>query len=182
MQSESSAATQSLLIAKFDKALHDRSAFCCGFEPIDNFLKSSLSGQIKDDLCQAWVAIDENHAVLGFYTLGAMGIRPEVLPEKLTRARVPDIPAIYIRAVAITKVAQGHGLGTALVIDAIKRCLEISQGMGAAAIVLDVLKDESFDRRKKFYAKLGFRDLVDPGNPERVYIPMADVRATFEPA
>ena len=34
-------------IAKFDKVLHDRSILSCGFRPIDNFLKSSLSDQIK---------------------------------------------------------------------------------------------------------------------------------------
>jgi hypothetical protein len=43
MPAESTADTPALTIARFDKALHDRSAFTCGFGPIDNFLKSSLS-------------------------------------------------------------------------------------------------------------------------------------------
>jgi hypothetical protein len=51
--------------------------------------------------------------------------------------------------------------------------------MGAAAIVLDVLKDDHFDRRWNFYEELGFRPLGDPENPLRVFIPMADVRATL---
>ncbi len=74
---------------------------------------------------------------------------------------------------------QGEGLGTALVIDAMKRCIGIADQMGAAAIVLDVLDDTHFDRRWSFYEELGFRPLGDSDNPKRVYIPMVDVRATL---
>lgn len=51
--------------------------------------------------------------------------------------------------------------------------------MGATAIVLDVLDSDHFDRRWKFYVDLGFERLGDPENPRRVYIPIADVRATL---
>lgn len=74
---------------------------------------------------------------------------------------------------------QGKSLGTALVIDAMKRCAGIADQMGAAAIVQDVLDGDHFDRRWKFYADLGFLTLGDPGNPGRVFIPKADVRTTL---
>ena len=77
MPADSPAEMPALTIAKFDKALHDRSAFSCGFRPIDNFLKSSLSGQIKAGMAQAWIATaDDDPAALGFYTLGAMAPGP----------------------------------------------------------------------------------------------------------
>ena len=53
MPAETGATLPALTIAKFDKALHDRSAFSCGFAPIDNFLKSSLSDQVKDGMVTA---------------------------------------------------------------------------------------------------------------------------------
>jgi len=169
-----------LVIAKFDKALHDRSAFSCGFAPIDNFLKSSLSDQIKTGMVAAWIATDRhNPAVLGFYTLGALAVRATLGPNTWERAGVPDIPVIYIRAVAVHMDMQGKGLGTALLIDAMKRCLNIADQVGAAAIVLDVLKDDAFERRWAFYKNLGFRPLRDPANPQRVYIPLNDVRKTL---
>ena len=56
MPAETAADTLALTIAKFDKALHDRSAFSCGFSPIDSFLKSSLSDQIKAGMVAAWIA------------------------------------------------------------------------------------------------------------------------------
>jgi len=182
MQAETAADdTPALTISQFDKALHDRSAFSCGFAPIDNFLKSSLSGQIKARMVKAWIATaDRNPAVLGFYTLGAMSVRADLGPKKWRRAGVPDIPVIYIRAVAIREDMQGKGLGTALMIDAMRRCCGITDDhIAAAAIVLDVLKDDHLVRRRKFYANLGFQPLGDSTNPERVHIPMANVRATL---
>ena len=180
MPSDPQADTAALTIARFDKALHDRSAFSCGFAPIDNFLKSSLSDQVKDGMVTAWIATeDPSPAVLGFYTLNAMAIRAGVGPRKWERARVPDIPVIYIRAVAVHRHMQGKGVGTALLVDAMRRCADISEQMGAAAIVLDVLDGDNAERRWKFYADLGFRPLGDPDNPRRVFIPMADVRASL---
>jgi len=180
MPAEPTADTPALTIAKFDKALHDRSAFSCGFAPIDNFLKSSLSGQIKAGMVTAWVATSgDDPAILGFYTLGAMAVRANLGPSKWQRASVPDIPVIYIRAIAVQKDMQSKGLGTALLVDAMKRCIEIADQMGAAAIVLDVLEDKHFDRRWRFYADLGFQPLGDPDNPHRLFIPMSDVRATL---
>jgi GNAT superfamily N-acetyltransferase len=181
MPAEAGTNLPAMTIAKFDKALHDRSAFSCGFGPIDNFLKSSLSEQVKDGMVTAWIATaDGNSEVLGFYTLGAMAVRAEFGPKKWQRARVPDVPVIYIRAVAVREDTQGKRLGSALVIDAMARCLSIADQMGAAAVVLDVLDGGHFDRRWKFYGDLGFLPLGDPENPRRVYIPMANVRTTLQ--
>ncbi len=180
MPADPTAETPALTIAKFAKALHDRSAFSCGFAPIDNFLKSSLSAQIRAGMVTAWIATTgDDPAVLGFYTLGAMAVRANLGPSKWQRAGVPDIPVIYIRAVAVREDMQGKGLGTALLVDAMKRCIEIADQMGAAAIVLDVLEDAHFERRWKFYAELGFQPLGDPDNPHRVFISLSDVRATL---
>jgi hypothetical protein len=170
-----------LTIQLFDKALHDRSAFSCGFEPIDTFLKSSLSDRIKDGMLAAYMATAHGDtAVLGFYTLGAMAVRAEFGPSKWQRTRAPDIPVIYIKAIAVHRPKPATRLGTALLIDGMRRCVEIAKSMGAAAIVLDVLRDDDFDRRFGFYANLGFRPLGDPDNPDRVFISMPDVAASLD--
>jgi GNAT superfamily N-acetyltransferase len=172
--------TLGLVIAKFDRALHDRSAFSCGFAPIDHFLKSSLSDQTKPGMVAAWIAsLPGKREVLGFYTLGALAVRADLGSPKWQRAGVPDVPVIYIRAVAVRSDVQGRGVGSALVVDAMRRCVRIADQMGAAAIVLDVLEDEHVERRDKFYAELGFLPLGDLRNPHRLFITMADVRATL---
>jgi len=170
MPTETAANTPALTIAKFDKALHDCSDFSCGFRPIDNFLKSSLSDQIKTGMVAAWIAAaDGDPAVLGFYTLVAMAVRVDLGPRKLRCTGVPDLPVIYIRLVAVHMDMQGKGLGTALMVDAMRRCLGITDQMGAMAIVLDALRDNHLERRWNFYRKLGFHPPGDPLNPERVY-------------
>lgn len=180
MRNEGGSDRPRLTIRRFDKARHDRSGFSCGFAPIDNFLKSSLSEQVRRGMVVAWMATrGEERAVLGFYTLGAMAVRADRGPGAWQRAGVPDIPVIYLRAVAVRKDMQGQGIGTALMVDAMRRCAGIAEEMGAAAIVLDVLEDDAVARRLEFYAALGFRPLGDPETPYRVFIPMADVRATL---
>ena len=170
-----------LTIQKFNKALHDRSAFSCGHGPIDNFLKSSLSDQIKTGMAVAYMATKEaDTTVLGFYTLGAMVVRSGLGPTKWKRARVSEIPVIYIRAVAVDKKLQGNGVGTTMMIDALKKCAEISEQVGAAAVVLDVLDGDHVEKRWKFYEGLGFHHLNDPDNPKRVFISMSDIRTTLE--
>jgi GNAT superfamily N-acetyltransferase len=106
----------------------------------------------------------------------SMGPKPQ---EKALRSCNALSNFAIVRAVAVREDMQGKGLGTALVVDAMRRCLGIADQMGAAAIVLDVLMDEHFERRWNFYEELGFQPLGDPANKQRVFIPMANVRATL---
>jgi len=174
-------ASAPLVISKFDKNLHDRSKFSCGFKPIDNFLKKSLSEHVKSGMVTAYLATEQGAKdVVAFYTLSALSVRADPGPKAWSRARVPDVPAIYMRAVAVDEKWQGRGLGTALVVDALRRCAVIAEQMGAAAVVLDVLRDANFERRWSFYESLGFRALGDPDNETRMFISLLDVRASLE--
>ena len=174
------AADAALTVDKFDKAPHDRSAFSCGHGPIDNFLKSSLSDQIRSGVVTAYMATERGGSdVIGFHTLGAPAVRADSGPERWRRARMPDVPLIHIRVVAVREDRQGKGIGAALVVDALRKCLAISDRMGAAAVVLDAPRDDRFERRWAFYERLGFRALDAPDNPGRAFISMADVRATL---
>lgn len=172
--------TPPFVISKFDKALHDRSAFSCGFDPIDKFLKEGLSDHIKTGYVVAYMAVSEGqNDVVGFYTLNAFAVREDHIETPKRPRPPPTIPATYIKAVAVRDDMQGQGLGKALMIHAMRQALSIADKMGSAAIVLDVLRDTQFDRRLAFYENLGFHPLNDPESPDRLYIGMNDVRATF---
>ncbi|SNR67907.1 hypothetical protein [Puniceibacterium sediminis] len=74
---------------------------------------------------------------------------------------------------------QDRGLGTALLLDALRPCLGISGQIKCSAIVLNLLRDAVVERRWRFYTDLGFQSLNDPENPTRVFIPLADLPTTF---
>lgn len=178
--SERSAEAAALTITQFEKALHDRSAFSCGFEPIDKFLKEALTDHIKTGYLTAYVATEEGQkGVIGFYTLNAFAVSPDHIETPKRPRPPPTIPATYIKAVAVAEDWQGNGIGKALMVHALRQALVFSEKVGSVAVVLDVLRDEDFNRRFEFYKRFGFQPMHDPDNPDRVYISMNDVRATL---
>lgn len=164
-------------IRKFDKALHDRSAFSCGVDQIDNWLKNSISDQIKYNRLVVWCATDQERRLCGFYALNAHSVRPEAASALARRKERNPIPVIYLPAIAVASDLQGQSVGTALMGHAIRQGVDISEKAGTAALVLDVLEDDNFDRRKAFYEQIGFTLLGD--DPKRFYLPMNTARASL---
>lgn len=177
---ETEAKGAELTISQFDKALHDCSAFSCGFQPIDKFLKETLTDHIKTGYLTAFMVTEEGqNEVIGFYTLNAFAVSPEHIETPKQPRPPPTIPTIYIKAVAVHENLQGKGIGKALMIHALRQAMEISEKIGSMAVVLDVLRDGSFERRFAFYESLGFQPMSDPDNIDRVYISINDIRTTL---
>ncbi len=55
------------------------------------------------------------------------------------------------------------------------KALEISEIIGAAALVLDVLQDDAYDERMKFYTNLGFTPIGPDVNPKRVFLSIKEI-------
>jgi len=100
------------------------------------------------------------------------------LPTELTK-NAPNhglIPAAYLSFLGIESVCQGQGLGRVLLVDALKRIVGISEQMGLAAIVLDILDDgdiKAVKKRKQFYVKFNFTSF--PSHPMRMFLPIKNI-------
>jgi GNAT superfamily N-acetyltransferase len=164
------------VIRLFDKALHDRRAFSCGVEAMGRWIRYSVSDQVKSDRLRLWCANDLDGKFVGFYGLTAHSVNPDDAPSLAKRKERRPIPVIYLPALAVDKTCQGLGVGGALLADAIVRSLEISESIGAAALILDVLDNDVFDKRKAFYLNLGFTEIGN-GDPKRLFLSMKDARA-----
>jgi len=164
-----------LKIRPFDKALHDRRAFSSGVAPMDRWLRESASDQIKRNRLRLWCATDESGAFVGYYALAMHSVTPSETNNLSTRAERHPIPAIYLSALAVDKRHQSQGIGGALLGNAIIRCVALSDEIGAAAIILDVLEDASFAPRKAFYLNLGFAE-IDRKNPNRLFLSIKDAK------
>lgn len=167
-------------IQNFDKALHDRSAFSCGIDGIDRWLKSSMSERISSGRLRLWCAT-KNGVLVGFYALNPHSITPQdagVLAKKDERH---ELPTLYLPCIAVSTEHQRQGIGEALMGHAIRTSIEVAQKIAVMAILLDVHIDENYDRRMAFYVKLGFRPLGGD-KKERVFLPIRDAEASLKMA
>ncbi|MDF3414407.1 GNAT family N-acetyltransferase [Sulfitobacter sp. M57] len=162
-------------VQKFDKASHDHEAFSCGIPAMDRWFNESISDQIKANRTRVWCAVDQTGNVVGFYALSAHAVEPSSSPALATRRDRHPIPAVYLSALATDLSAQGQGLGSALMADAMAKALEISEIIGAAALVLDVLQDNAYAKRLKFYTDLGFTRIDPDVNPNRVLLSIKEI-------
>lgn len=172
-------ASGTFTIEPFDPDKHDRTAFSCGVEQVDNFFKKTANKLSKADNTRIYVIITERGAVIGFYALNAHAIDYQDLPQKFARTRPShgSIPAAFLSMIGIDRRYAGKGYGGDLLVDALIRIATAAESIGIAVVILDVLDDgnaELVARRQALYAKYGFQPL--PSNPLRMFLPVASIR------
>lgn len=168
-------------ISLFEKALHDRSAFSCGVKPIDNWVKNSVSDETKADRLRLWCGTDGDGTLFGVYALNPHSVEPEDGGDLARKGERKPIPVLYLSCLAIDLKYQKQGLGEAMMAHAIEKAVRLSAEFPVAAIVLDVYRDENFDRRLAFYQRLGFVSF-STDEPSRMYLPIVDARKGVEAA
>lgn len=140
--------------------------FCCGISALDAFFAKRAWSHEQSNVARVYVLQDDNSpsggpgAILGYYTLAANSIERERLRGSLPGSfpKYP-LPAFYIGHFAVLASHQGRGLGRSLMADALRRCVEGAQQIGAVGVFLDSLDDKS----TAFYRKAGFVDILrDP--------------------
>jgi ribosomal protein S18 acetylase RimI-like enzyme len=166
-------------IEPFDPDRHDRAAFACGVDAVDNFLKKTANKLARADNLRLYAMTDPSGALIGFYALNAHAIDYAELPPRYARTRPGHgvIPAAYISMIGVDARHQGHGYGGDLLVDALTRIAQAADAIGIAVVILDVLDDgdaEQVARRKLLYESYGFQPL--PSRPLRLFLPLAAVR------
>ena len=180
MAAETARAPQGIIIESLDPKRHDRAAFSCGTDRLDNFLKRTARKHQAGDFTRVWVATERGKAeILGYYALNAHSLEGEDLPANLTRnaPRQGGIPAVYLSMIAVDRRHQGRGLGRILLADTLNRAVGAADQIGLKAVILDVIEDggrETTEKRRAFYASMGFQSL--PSRALRMFISIETVR------
>ncbi|MGD9004711.1 MAG: GNAT family N-acetyltransferase, partial [Desulfobacterales bacterium] len=129
--------SQNLVIAPLNPT-HDRTGFECGVDALDRYLKRQAKQDSKRRIARVFVATkpDNPSSVIGYYTLSTLSIELNQLPEKLAR-KLPrhQVPTALIGRLAVSKAAQGQGIGKMLLADAIKRTLAVGDQIAIYAMV-----------------------------------------------
>ena len=148
---------------------HDRTAFHCGSEALDRYLKQQARQDADKRVAAPFVAVNPpDTRVLGYYTLSASVLTLADLPEDLARKlpRYPQLPVTLLGRLAVDESTKGQGLGEHLLMDALHRSLAHADQIAAMAVVVDA-KDES---AANFYRHFGFLTLQ--AQPSRLFVPM----------
>ena len=163
-------------IEPFDPERHDRAAFSCGVEQVDNYFQKTANKLAKADNVRLYVMVDPAGTVIGFYALNAHAVHFTDLPAKFARTRPShgNIPAAYISMIGRDQRFRGGGYGGDLLVDALRRIAVAADAIGVAVVMLDVLDCGDPDRvarRKTLYESYGFLSLAS--NPLRMFLPVS---------
>lgn len=151
---------------------YDKSTFNCGYTLLDDYLKRQARQDVDRNLSACFVLVDDADIVHGYYTLSANAIKRDDFPELLLK-KLPlsyqDLPVVLLGRLAVDKRLQGQGYGEILLIDALKRCYEISESLGTIAIVVDPIDEKA----QKFYERYGF--ILLPTS-QKMFLPMKTIK------
>ena len=147
---------------------HDRAHFSCGQQPLDRYIRTQATQDIRRRVSTCFVAVDADTCDLAaYYTLAAASIPTPDLPTEITKKlpRYPTLPAVRIGRLAVDMRFQGRGLGGALLADALRRVL------AAPPAAFALLVDAKDDKAVAFYRRYWFAPLV--GQPRTLFLSVA---------
>lgn len=160
------------------KADHDRSAFSCGNLSLDQYLKIQARQDMKKRLCAVFIFSKDNKKVVGYYTLSSNAIDRKLVPDEIIKKmplRYNDLPVTLIGRLAVDEKYQDQKIGQKILIDALKRCVDVSQSqIGSMAVIVDPIDKLA----TSFYRQYGFIELPDR---KRMFLPMKTIEKLFKP-
>jgi GNAT superfamily N-acetyltransferase len=141
-------------------ARHDRSGFDCGVPALNRYLTTQVGQDVRRDVTAVFVAAERASGALhGYYALASAEIALDLLPPEVAKKmpRYPTLPAVRLGRLAVHRDAQGGGLGTHLLLDALYRALRSEIAWAAVRV------DAKDDVARRFYLRFGFQALADDG-------------------
>lgn len=151
------------LTVPLEKAFNKKE-FDCGKSSLNEYIKTQANQDIKKKLSVCFVLLAEDHeTVNGYYTLSNGSIPYDSVPENL-RKKYPKsydyIPVTLLGRLALDERIKGKGIGSKILIDALKRSLKVSEeSLGSVAVIVDPLDEEA----ETYYSKFGFIKLPNSG-------------------
>jgi GNAT superfamily N-acetyltransferase len=132
---------------------HQVNSFACGEPVLDEWLKRRALGNQTSGASRTFVVTTSQKEVMGYYALAAGAVAHQDATRSI-RQNMPDpVPVMVLARLAVDARAQGMKLGAAMLQDALKRCVLVSQNTGVRAMLVHALND----RARQFYEYYGFK-------------------------
>lgn len=161
-------------IQPFDR-MFDRSSFSCGKPDLDDWLKTKAGQQERANNTRTFLAV-EGLKVIGYYATTAYRLVLDEAAEMYgVGRRTYPIPAVLLARLAVDAGFQGGGLGSRLLLHALRQITEASRHVGFEVVVVHAIDQEA----AAFYAQRGFTQFED--HDLRLFIPVKNLLATLGP-
>jgi GNAT superfamily N-acetyltransferase len=141
---------------------HRLDGFACGKPALDHWLASFARSNQARGFTRVLV-VHEHGQVVGYYGLAPSVIEPNAAPRA--------IPCLLIGQLAVDSRHAGRGIGSALVKDALRRCIAGADVVGGRAIIVRAIDAEA----EAFWQSWGF--IPARGNPSVLMRSIDDIRA-----
>ncbi len=157
------------------QAHHDRQGFDCGKPPLNQFLQRQARQNADRNVGVTHVAIAKagESQILAYYTLLTRVVDAQIVPNK----KLPHgkIGVALLGRLAVSKGAQGQGLGRLCLLRAMCQVESAAREIGIYALVLDAMDEEA----RAWYLRLnfGFQPLLD--DPKHLYLPVETIRQSL---
>jgi GNAT superfamily N-acetyltransferase len=157
---------------------HDVSRFANGGHPsLDQWLRERAR-QSEGLSARTYVICpnDEANRVVGYFSISAAVEQRAGLPTAKLRRGLPDqVPLLLIGRLAVDASWHRRGVGSALLVDALRRCLAASEVVGVRGVVAHAVDDAAVG----FYERHGF--VRCPLGERIMLLPIETVRSLLGP-
>ena len=144
--------------------------FQSGAKELDDWFQRYAWQNQKANNAVTYVTTQDD-VILGYYAITTAAYSRNDAPQGLNhRSRPEEIPCILLARLAVDERAQGHGIGAAMLKDAIERCYMLSREVGAAALVVHCRDEQA----RSFYLANG-DFLPSPANNLHLLLSMKQV-------
>lgn len=147
--------------------------FRCGEASLDRWLQRHAQAAQASETARVLVTtLDDGATVVGYYALAAAQVAPgDAVARAIAGqpARRP-VPAILLARLAVDQRHQGVGVGRSLLRDALLRCAEAADLIGARLLLVHAKGDAA----KRWYLHHGFEQ--SPSDPLNLQLLMKDLR------
>jgi len=151
---------------------HDLSRFECGDPALDTWLKRRALQNEESGASRTYV-VRAGDQLAGYYALAAGAIAHAGAVGRVKRNMPDPVPVMIIGRLAIASRYQGHGIGKALLRDAVLRTVRAAEIAGIRAILVHAISESA----KRFYEKHGF--VQSPADPMTLMIDVNEAARIF---
>lgn len=159
---------------------HDVASFDCGSDAQTTWLRQYALQAQRADAARVYVScFAGSRRIAGYYALAAGSVAHDSAAPRITQGlgRYP-VPVVVLTRLGVDRAAQGRGLGSSLVRDALLQTVSIADRIGVRALLIHAETQDA----AAFYQRISPAFLASPTDPLDLVLLLKDLRSALREA